>query len=213
MALLFSRAGGSPRSILFTSAIPQEGKTLTVSNAAVISAQMGARTLLIDGDLRRPQCHKLFAFASKVGLSDVLAGQHPLNEALKSPAENLTLLCAGSSAPNPSALLISLSMRSLLRTLQAEYDCVFVDSAPVMSASDTTGLATMVDGVVLVVGQDTPRKAVIESYSRLLHAGARMLGFIFNRVDINRPQHRGHKQYYRYSNYYAESPEPAGESA
>jgi polysaccharide biosynthesis transport protein len=209
MALLFSRAGGSPRSILFTSAIPQEGKTLTVANVAALSAEMGARTLLVDGDLRRPQCHRLFASAPSAGLSDVLAGQRTLANALNSPAANLTLLCAGSATPNPSALLISSSMRGLLTTAQGEYDCVMIDSAPVMSASDTTGLATMVDGVVLIIGQDTPRKAVLESYSRLLHAGARMLGFVFNRVDLSRPQHRGHKQYYRYHNYYAEAPRPS----
>jgi polysaccharide biosynthesis transport protein len=206
MALLFSRAGGSPRSILFTSAIPQEGKTLTVTNAAVISAQMGARTLLIDGDLRRPQCHRLFGAEPAGGLSDVLAGQRFLSDAITKPAANLALLCAGSPAPNPAALLISPSMRGLLGAASAEYDCVLVDAAPVMSASDTTGLATMVDGVVLIIGEDTPRKAVLESHARLLQAGANMLGFVFNRVDINRPQHRTHKQYYRYHNYYTESP-------
>jgi Mrp family chromosome partitioning ATPase len=81
-----------------------------------------------------------------------------------------------------------------------------------MSASDTTGLATMVDGVVLVIGQDTPRKAVVESYSRLLDAGANMLGFVFNRVDISRPQHRSHKQYYRYYNYYSAAARPRSQT-
>ncbi|HEX4209148.1 MAG TPA: polysaccharide biosynthesis tyrosine autokinase [Candidatus Binataceae bacterium] len=205
VALLFSRAGSSPRTILFTSAIPQEGKTLTVSNTALISARMGARTLLVDADLRRPQCHRLFSAESDTGLSDVLVGQTALTGVVSSPVTNLSLLCAGSSTPNPSALLVSTQMRSLLEGLSTQYDCVLVDSAPVLSASDTTALATMVDGVVLVIGQDTPRQAVLESYARLLHAGAHMLGFVFNRVDFNRPQHRSHKQYYRYHNYYAES--------
>jgi succinoglycan biosynthesis transport protein ExoP len=205
VALLFSRAGGSPRSILFTSAIPQEGKTLTVSSTALISAQMGVRTVLVDADLRRPQCHQLFSTRSAIGLCDVLAGQSPLVEAVSSPITNLSLLCAGSFTPNPSALLVSQQMRDLLEDLARRHDCVLVDSAPVMSASDTTALATMVDGVVLVIGQDTPRQAVLESYSRLIHAGTRILGFVFNRVDFNRPQHRSHKQYYRYYNYYSES--------
>jgi succinoglycan biosynthesis transport protein ExoP len=204
VALLFSRAGGSPRSILFTSAIPQEGKTLTVSNTALISAQMGMRTVLVDADLRRPQCHQLFSTGSVAGLSDVLAGQSELPEVVNSPTTNLSLLCAGSSTPNPSALLVSQQMRDLLEDLGRQNDCVLVDSAPVLSASDTTALATMVDGVVLVIGQETPRQAVLESYGRLIHAGARVLGFVFNRVDFNRPQHRSHKQYYRYYNYYAE---------
>jgi polysaccharide biosynthesis transport protein len=160
VGLLFSRAGSSPRSILFTSAIPQEGKSLTVSNTALISAQMGARTILVDADLRRPRCHQLFSTGSAAGLSDVLAGQTGLTEVLNSPITNLTLLCAGSSAPNPSALLVSRQMHDLLENLSLQHDCVLVDSAPVMSASDTTALATMVDGVILVIGQDTPRQAV-----------------------------------------------------
>jgi polysaccharide biosynthesis transport protein len=209
VALLFSRAGGSPKSILFTSAIPQEGKTLTASNTALIAARMGSRTVLVDADLRRPQCHRLFSTESAAGLSDVLAGQSALASAINSPLTNLTLLCAGSPTPNPSALLVSSHMRGLLEALSSQYDCVLVDSAPVMSASDTTALATMVDGVVLVIGQDTPRQAVLESYARLLHAGAHMLGFVFNRVDFNRPQHRSHKQYYRYHNYYSDSQAPA----
>jgi len=204
VALLFSRAGGSPRSILFTSSIPQEGKTLTVSNTALISAQMGARTVLVDADLRRPRCHQLFSIRSTAGLTDVLAGQITLGEGVISPVTNLSLLSAGSSTPNPSALLVSSHMRALLEDLSRQHDCVLVDSAPVMSASDTTALSTMVDGVVLVIGQDTPRQAVVESYGRLIHAGARVLGFVFNRVDFNRPQHRSHKRYYRYSNYYTE---------
>ena len=124
MALLFSRAGGSPRSILFTSAIPQEGKTLTVSNAALISAQMGARTLLVDADLRRPQCHHLFGAKTVGGLSDVLAGQQTLGDVIASRRHNLTLLYAGSATPNPSALLISSPMRGLLATRHSQYDCV-----------------------------------------------------------------------------------------
>jgi capsular exopolysaccharide synthesis family protein len=208
VALLFSRAGGSPRSILFTSAIPQEGKTLTVCNTALMAARMGTRTLLVDADLRRPQCHRLFPGDAAIGLSDVLAGQSDSGQAAAgSPAPNLTLLCAGTSAPNPSALLVSSVMRDLLDRLSKQYDCVMIDSAPVLSASDTAALATMVDGVVLVVGQDTPRKAVVESYGRLVQAGGRVLGFVFNRVDFNRPQHRSHKQYYRYHTYYSE---PAG---
>lgn len=208
VALLFSRAGGSPKSILFTSAIPQEGKTLTASNTALVAARMGSRTVLVDADLRRPQCHRLFSTESAAGLSDVLAGQSALASATNSPLANLTLLCAGSSTPNPSALLVSSHMRGLLEVLSGQHDCVIVDSAPVMSASDTTALATMVDGVVLVIGENTPRQAVLESYARLIHAGAHMLGFVFNRVDFNRPQHRSHKQYYRYHNYYSDSQAP-----
>jgi capsular exopolysaccharide synthesis family protein len=166
---------------------------------------MGARTILVDADLRRPRCHQLFSTGLAIGLSDLLASQRPLAEVVNSPVTNLSLLCAGSSTPNPSALLVSQQMRDLLQDLRRRHDCVLVDSAPVMSASDTSALATMVDGVVLVIGQDTPRQAVLESYGRLIHAGARVLGFVFNRVDFNRPQHRSHKQCYRYYNYYAES--------
>jgi len=204
VALLFSQAGGSPKSILFTSAIPREGKTLTVCNAALTSARMGSRTLLLDADLRRPQCHRLFPSGENTGLGDVLIGHADTATVVRSPAPNLALVDAGTSAPNPSALLVSSHMRELIATLSTQYDCIMVDSAPVMSASDTAVLATMVDGVVLVVAPETPRKAVMESYVRLIQAGACVLGFVFNRVDFDRPQHRSHRQYYRYHNYYTE---------
>ena len=199
VALQFSRAGGSPRRVLFTSATPEEGKTSSAAGAAFASSEMGCRTLLIDADLHRPQCHNLVATQDPIGLSDILAGQRGFADAIHNSASGVFIIPAGSRAPNPAALLVSHSMRELLGTLGQAFDHVFIDSAPVLAASETIALATMVDGVVLVVGADAHRRAVLDAHAALRSAGAVVLGFVFNRVDLRLPQHR---PYGGYSPYY-----------
>jgi capsular exopolysaccharide synthesis family protein len=213
VALQFSRAGGSPKLVMFTSATPQEGKTASAAGAAFAGSQMGCRTLLIDADLHRPQCHDLVATEDPIGLSDVLAGQRRFADAVHSSANGVFVIPAGSRAPNPAALLASGAMRELLVTLGKAFDHVIIDTAPVLAASETIALATMVDGVVLVIGSDTPRKAVLEAYTALRRAGALVLGFVYNRVDLTLPQHRGYANYPSYEGYYYDAAEANGAAA
>ncbi len=202
VALQFSRAGGSPRLVMFTSATPEEGKTSSAAGAAFASSEMGCRTLLIDADLHRPQCHHLVATQDPIGLSDILAGQRGFADAVHSGANGVFVIPAGSRAPNPAALLVSQSMRELLGTLGKAFDHVFIDTAPVLAASETIALATMVDGVVLVVGANAHRKAVLDAHAALRSAGAIVLGFVFNRVDLRLPQHRPYGGYSAYEGYH-----------
>lgn len=202
MALQFSRAGGSPKLVMFTSAIPQEGKTVSAAGAAFATSGMGGRTLLVDADLHRRQCQNLVATEDPVGLSDVLAGRRGLADAVHGSAGGLFVLPAGSHAPNPAALLASEAMRELLSSLEQAFDHVFLDTPPVLAASETIALATMVDGVVLVIGSDAPRKAVLDAHTALRRAGATVLGFLFNRVDLRLPQHRSYHRYSGYEAYY-----------
>ena len=213
VALQFSRAGGSPKLVMFTSATPQEGKTASAAGAAFAGSQMGCRTLLIDADLHRPQCHDLVATEDPIGLSDVLAGQRRFADAVHSSANGVFVIPAGSRAPNPAALLASGAMRELLVTLGKAFDHVLIDTAPVLAASETIALATMVDGVVLVIGSDTPRKAVLEAYTALRRAGAVVLGFVYNRADLTLPQHRGYTNYPSYEGYYHDTAEAKGAAA
>jgi polysaccharide biosynthesis transport protein len=213
VALQFSRAGGSPKLVMFTSATPQEGKTASAAGAAFAGSQMGCRTLLIDADLHRPQCHDLVATQDPIGLSDVLAGQRRFADAVHSSANGVFVIPAGSRAPNPAALLASGAMRELLVTLGKAFDHVLIDTAPVLAASETIALATMVDGVVLVIGSDTPRKAVLEAYTALRRAGAVVLGFVYNRVDLTLPQHRGYANYPNYEGYYYDAADAKGAAA
>lgn len=147
-ALMYSNVGGAPKTILFTSAVPGEEKTMTASGTAWAFAQTGARTLLIDADLREPRCHKVLTADNSSGLSEVLVDlASPENATQRlgnksndgATVEGLFFLGAGAPVPNPSELLTSASMFQLLRELSNQYQFVLLDSAPVAFASDTLG--------------------------------------------------------------------------
>jgi len=204
-ALFLSRAGEAPRTILFTSAIEGEGKTLTTINTAVIFAQMGLRVVVIDADLRRPRCHKVLGIRNWVGLTEVLTGHKEAQDVIKSTVtDNLFLMPSGAIPPNPAELIGSRKMKELITNLLQQYDCIIIDTPPVMPVSDGLLIARLVDGVVLVVnGQKTPRHLVKEARSRLLYARAKILGVVLNRIDMV----KGEYAYYygHYSSYYRHS--------
>jgi polysaccharide biosynthesis transport protein len=210
-ALMYSNAGGAPKTILFTSAVPGEGKTMTASGTAWAFAQTGARTLLIDADLREPRCHKVLTADNSSGLSEVLVDLASHENAIQRlgdrasdgrSVEGLFFLGAGSPAPNPSELLTSASMFQLLRELSNKYQFVLLDSAPVAFASDTLGLATMVDGVVVIAGAETAKSTVRALCRRLSDAGAKIFGVVMNRVSTREPAFRNHSSHYaQYSSY------------
>jgi succinoglycan biosynthesis transport protein ExoP len=196
-ALLFSRAGWPPKKILVTSAIQGEGKTWTAVHTALAFAQTGAATLLIDADLRRARCHDVLETENTAGLSDVLVGLCEPQQAIRFIEErNLFLLTAGSRVPNPAELLTSPKMLQILDLLASRYEYILIDSAPIMYASDTVGIATMADGVVLIAGARTPKYNVRRASERLSFVGANVLGVVLNQVDINHPDHKEYSRYY-----------------
>jgi succinoglycan biosynthesis transport protein ExoP len=199
-AILLSRAGESPKTVLFTSGIHGEGKTVTVVNTAIIFAQMGVRVLVIDADLRRPDCHRVLGLENGLGLTEVLTGQMGPSEAIRPAAINgFFLLSAGSIPPNPAELVGSKKMQETVTSLQEQYDYILIDSPPVMQLSDAVLLSTMVEGVVLVVSsQETPKYVVREACSRLNYARAKILGVMLNRVNLR----SGDYAYY-YRPYYS----------
>jgi capsular exopolysaccharide synthesis family protein len=174
-AILLSRAGEIPRTILFTSATEGEGKTATTVNTAVTFTQMGLRVLVVDADLRRPRCHQILRIYNETGLTELLAGQSEVHDVIRpTTTENLFFISSGTLPPNPAELVGSRKMYETLQALQADYDCIFIDSPPVMPVSDALMLSTLVDGVVLVVdGQQTPRNIVRGAQSRLAQARAK----------------------------------------
>jgi polysaccharide biosynthesis transport protein len=194
-ALLFSRAGSPPKKVLVTSAIEGEGKTWTAIQTAIAFAQTAGRTLLIDADLRLAQCHEALGAQMSVGLSEVLVGQLEPEEAIVNYGK-LFLLPAGSRVPNPAELLTSTRMLEVLQVLSQSYEHILIDSAPLMHASDTVGIATMADGVVLVAGAETSKQSVRRASERLSLAGANVLGVVLNRVDIRHPDYREYSRYY-----------------
>lgn len=209
-AILLSRAGEPPQVLLFTSGTHGEGKTATTLNTAVIFAQMGVKVLIIDGDLRRPRCHKVLGVANGFGLSEVLTGQRELQEVLTQTAiQNVSFLSSGALPPNPAELLGSRKMAETLGTLREWYDYILIDSPPVMPVSDAILLSTMVDGVVLVVGgQATPKDIVRETRARLGYARAKILGVVLNRVDVQSGDYSYY--YHHYYSYYHHTHTEAG---
>jgi len=180
--LLFSRAVSSLRTIVVTSPFAQDGKTTVTGNLATTFAQSGLRVLLIDCDLRRPTQHTIFQVACEPGLTELLAGQGLVaGTGRRTPIEGLHLITAGSLPADPAEALGSQRMREVLAKLTDAFDLVILDSPPVLPVADSTMLAGMTDGVVLVVraGQ-TNRKAAQVAAQQLTDVGARMLGVVIN---------------------------------
>jgi capsular exopolysaccharide synthesis family protein len=186
-AILLSRAGEPPKTILFTSGIQGEGKTVTVINTAFVFAQTGVRVLVIDADLRRPACHRVLGIDNGLGLTEVLTGRRAPEEVIHpTMMKHLFLLNAGSSPPDTAELLGSKKMQEILVSLQKHYDYILIDSPSLKPLSDTMLLSTMVDGVVLVVNsQGTSKYVVKEAHARLSYARAKILGVILNRVNLS----------------------------
>jgi polysaccharide biosynthesis transport protein len=203
-AIMFSRAGGAPRSLLITSSTGGEGKTITAVNIATAFAQTGARTILVDTDFRRARCHEILDIDSGRGLCEVLVRQNQFEEVvLSTKVPGLSFLAAGEMPPNPSELLASREMSALIHQLAESYDHVILDSAPVMPVSDSVGLSTMVEAVLVLAGVDTSRRLLRETCQRLGHVGARILGVILNRVDV---VSNTYDRYNRYGYYHSYKP-------
>jgi polysaccharide biosynthesis transport protein len=210
-SIFLSRPTEPPKTILFTSATNGEGKTITVANTAIMLAQMEMQVLVVDADLRKPSCHKAFRVGGGRGLTDYLAGQEQLVNAIKpTSVPNVSLLNCGSMPSNPTELVGSKRMQETLGDLKGRYDFILIDAPPVMPVSDAVILSTMVDGVVLVVrGQKTEKQLVKEALSQLGTDSGKMLGVVLNRVDIRGGDYTGYKQYY-YPHFYA--PEGSSET-
>jgi capsular exopolysaccharide synthesis family protein len=191
---------------MVTSALPQEGKTTTSINCAVVLAQRGVRVLLIDADLRRPSIHKTLGMGPRSGLSNVLTGSISLDQAITRPSilPNLHVLPAGTPPPNPAELLASLHMRDVLEQLRERYDHIVMDTPPSLSVTDAVVLSQRADAVVLVIrsGQTT-RQALRRARDILARVNAKVVGVLLNAVDLSSPDYYYYYEYQgKYSRYY-----------
>ena len=201
-SIMLSSADDKPIQVLLvTSTTPNEGKTTTAANLAVAMAQMGERVLLIDTDMRRHNLHKVFKIENLIGISDMIVdpGNIPLGLRSLTEIPNLTVVTGGTLAPNPSELLGSAKMRTLVSELRRQYDRIILDSPPLMAFSDCLVLSRLADGVVFVVwGGETSRDNIIKTVHTIQGVGARILGAVLNNVDFS----RNSSSYYYYHPYY-----------
>jgi capsular exopolysaccharide synthesis family protein len=215
-SLLLSNLGAPPKVIMVTSARPQEGKTTTAINSAIVLAQKGVRVLLVDADLRRPSVHKTLGMGPRSGLSNVLTGNTTLEQAVTvSPIlPNLFVLPAGSPPPNPAELLASSHMRDVLNELREQFDHVVIDTPPTLSVTDAVVLSPRVDAIILVIrsGQTT-KQALRRARDILMQVNAHVTGVLLNAVDLTSPDYYYYYEYQgKYSHYYQEDPpEPPAE--
>jgi len=205
-SLLLTSSGGPPKVILVTSALPQEGKSTTSINTAIVLAQKGARVLLVDADLRRPSIHKSFGLGPRVGLSNVLTGNTTMQLAtVRSPIlPSLFILPAGTPPPNPAELLASSNMGEVLTELLQEYDHIVIDTPPTLSVTDAVIMSTRADAVVLVIrsGQTT-KQALRRARDLLTQVNARVSGVLLNAVDLSSPDYYYYYEYQgKYGNRY-----------
>jgi capsular exopolysaccharide synthesis family protein len=192
------------RTLMVSSALPRDGKTLTSANiATTLSQSYKQKVLLIDADIRRPSLHHLFGLPNSVGLADVLRPGASVRVPQVELSPFLTVLTAGRTDEATMAGLISERMRALLADATQQFDWIILDTPPVALVSDANILASLVDGVILVIGAGaTPLAAVQHAISAFGHD--RILGVVLNRAVTQRK--RGHGYYGEYYRWHGDSP-------
>jgi succinoglycan biosynthesis transport protein ExoP len=197
----FANVDKRPRSILVTSALPSEGKSVVSANLALALAQEGTPTVLIDADLRRPSQHAMFNLNGAHGLTNLLTGQLPMDGLQRfKVSEHLLVIPTGPLPPNPAELLSSQKMTALIEKLTSIADgCTLViDTSPVLAVADPLALSTKVDGCLLVLdAARTNARASRRAVERLKSVNATILGAVLNKVSTAH-------SYYGYRNYPSE---------
>ncbi len=199
---------GSQGSIMISSPGPGEGKTTTIINLAITYANLGKKTVLIDGDLRKPVLNKIFDGKNKIGLTNYLSGTEDEVDNIinNSDIKNLDIIYNGAIPPNPSELLGSDLMADLVDDLKNRYDVVLFDAPPILAVTDSVVLSKFTDQFLLVVRFGSTNKDSIDlSLNTLNQVGLKLTGVVFN--DLNNKNSYYSKNYYSYQEYYYTSQE------
>ena len=197
----FAAVDAPVRTLLVTSAIPGEGKTTTAANVAIVFAQAGRRTILLDADFRKPGIHRIFDLPNAHGLSSLLRTDATTSDDVVQSTEedNLRVITTGPLPPNPAELLGSQRMRTVLGRLAAASDLVVIDSPPLQAVTDAVLLSSITDSTLFVVDAGrTHRGPIQRGRDALAQAGARVLGVVLNRV----PERSSGRYQYEYYGAY-----------
>ena len=201
--------GEGTKMMVVTSAQPLEGKTTTACNIAMALAYGGARVLLVDADMRRPGLHRPLRLTNERGLSQVLIGQARVRDVIQRTIDpNLLAITAGKVPPNPSELLSSERMKTLLTNLsQGPFDWIVLDTPPVLAVTDAVILAPLVSGVTFVIGAEMTRRRLAERAVETITAShPKMIAVVLNKVDFARNKYYYSRHYgHQYKNYYAQA--------
>lgn len=191
--ILFSSVDKQLKTIMVTSPEPAEGKSTTVANLAIVLAQQGKSVLLVDADLRKPSIHYAFHISNIYGLTSVLTKRATIGIAIsESYVPHLHVLTSGPIPPNPSELLNSNAMETLIQELQVQFDYVLFDTPPVLAVTDAQVLANKCDGVVMVVASGkTQKEQALKAKELLEKAKSPLLGVVVNGIESS------NSEYYR----------------
>ena len=203
-SLMLSSIDRQPRSVMFTSSVPAEGKTSTAVSVARAAAKAGQRTIIVDCDLRKPSVHESLRVPNGEGVVEILTGACELNDAIEIDLKSgLHYITAGAKAPNPPDALGSGAMRTMISELESRYDLVILDTPPVLPVSDSLVLLRNVDKTVFLVRWgSTRREAVIAGIRQVQEANGDLAGVAMTRVDIRRHQKYNYSDsYYYYRGY------------
>ena len=204
-AVLFSMPADRSKTLMFTSTIPEEGKTTVTSLFGMSLAHAGEKVLLIDADMRKPTLHQVFGVENKIGLSHCLVGTAKPQEAIQviDKIPNLSIMTAGVTPPNPAALLSSTMMDSLIHELEPHYRRIIFDAPPGLHIIDSLLLSQRAHGTVLVFGfGKIHRNAAKKMKERIALAKGNLIGAAINGTDYTKLDYASYSYYQKYSKYY-----------
>ena len=205
-SVALARNADKLRNIAVSSTIPSEGKSLVASNFAIVTAQTGLKTLLVDADLRRPSVHKAFELQSPVGLAAYLAERvNSVDEIIhNTDVQHLDVVCCGAIPSNPSELISSKRMVQFLEEVSKRYDRVVLDCPPISAVADPLVVGAMCDGLLFVTKFNKIRREhALRSVQRIHDAGIHPVGLVLNDIDFEGKDSYYYSYHYYQNRYYA----------
>ncbi|CAD2071601.1 polysaccharide biosynthesis tyrosine autokinase [Phocicoccus pinnipedialis] len=184
----FSRVDNNINSLIVTAEKPDAGKSTITSNIAITYAQSGLRTLIIDGDMRKPTQHYIFNETNTKGLSSLIVENGEPDDFIKpTHIENLFLLTSGPIPPNPSELIGSTRFKEVFNKLKTQFDMIIIDTPPTLSVTDSQLFSKLAHNVVLVIDAENNNREEVKRGKELIEqSGAKILGVILNKATLEK---------------------------